>query len=309
MDPEALARASADLGIPNLGNALAAPALLRPDLLVAPLRPPPGLSASLRAFVTLVEKTLRARMVYRFSTLLSVLASAAGYCIFLLVWSEVYRHQGNTLALSASQAFPYLVAAFVLNFTLASSLESRAGLRIARGLVTADLSKPMGFMPWHLAQAVGDLLGNALLALPIAVLGLASLGHGLAPPHLAAACLGLGSIVLGFLVNFAISFLTIQAFFLTDSYYGVTFTRVSLHQAFSGLSAPLALFPEPLRSLAACLPFRHVIETPARVWLGQVDGIAALRCLFQQALWASALLVLGHAVFRVAVRRVQIQGG
>jgi ABC-2 type transport system permease protein len=309
MDPEPFAQARALVGRPNAGGAIAAPALLRSDLSLAPLRSPPGLSASLTAFVTLAEKTLRARMVYRFSTLLSVLASAAGYCIFLLVWSEVYRHQGNTLALAPSQAFPYLVAAFVLNFTLASSLESRAGLRIARGLITADLSKPMAFMPWHLAQAVGDMFGNALLALPIALLGLASLGHGLAPPDLVAACLGLGSIALGFLVNFAISFLTIQAFFLTDSYYGVTFTRVALHQAFSGLSAPLVLFPEPLRSLAAHLPFRHVIETPARVWLGQVEGLAALHLLFQQALWAAALLALGHAVFRVALRRVQIQGG
>jgi ABC-2 type transport system permease protein len=309
MEPEPFVRASAGLALANASEALVSPAFVPRELSLAPLRSPPGLAASLRAFVTLAEKTLRARMVYRFSTLLSVLASAGGYSIFLLVWSEVYRHQGNTLALSPAQAFPYLVAAFVLNFTLSSSLESRAGLRIARGLITADLSKPMGFMPWHLAQAIGDMLSNALLALPIAVLGLASLGHGLAPPDLSAACLGLGSIVLGFLVNFAISFLTIQAFFLTDSYYGVTFTRVALHQAFSGLSAPLALFPEPLRSLAAWLPFRHVIETPARVWLGQVDSLAALRCLLQQALWATALLVLGNAVFRVAVRRVQIQGG
>jgi ABC-2 type transport system permease protein len=309
MDPEPFARAAAGFAQPNAREQLVSPTLLWRDLSVAPLRSPPGLSASLRAFFTLAEKTLRARMVYRFSTLLSVLASAGGYCIFLLVWSEVYRHRDNTLALSPAQAFPYLVAAFVLNFTLASSLESRAGLRIARGLITADLTKPMGFMPWHLAQAVGDMLANALLALPIAILGLAALGHGLAPPHWAAACLGLGSIALGFLVNFAISFLTIQAFFLTDSYYGVTFTRVSLHQAFSGLSAPLALFPEPLRSLAACLPFRHVIETPARVWLGQVDDLAALRCLLEQALWATALLTLGQIVFRIALRRLQIQGG
>jgi ABC-2 type transport system permease protein len=309
MDPESFAQANGGLAIPNAAGVLASPALVRQDVPVAPLRSPPGLFASLRAFVTLAEKTLRARMVYRLSTLLSMLASAGGYCIFLLVWSEVYRHQGNTLALPPSQAFPYLVAAFVLNFTLASSLEGRAGLRIARGLITADLSKPMGFMPWHLAQAVGDSIGNALLALPIAILGLASLGYGLVPPHMAAACLGFGSIALGFLVNFAISFLTIQAFFLTDSYYGVAFTRLALHQAFSGLSAPLVLFPEPLRSLAACLPFRHVIEIPARVWLGQVGGVAALHWMFQQALWAMGLLLLGHAVFRVAVRRVQIQGG
>jgi ABC-2 type transport system permease protein len=278
-------------------------------LSAAPLRAPPHGLASARAFITLVKKTLRARTVYGIATLLSVLASAAGYCIFLLVWSEVYRQRPGAPALPSSRVFPYLVTAFVLNFTLASSLESRAGLRIMRGLVSVDLSKPMGFMPWHLAQALGDLMGNALLALPIAALGIAGLGHGLAPPSAGAALLGLASVLLAFLVNFALGFLIIQTFFLTDSYYGVSFTRVSLHGAFSGLSAPLALFPEPLRGIAAYLPFRHVIETPTRVWLGQVQGVEALRFMSLQALWIAILLPLGGAVFRVALRRVQIQGG
>ena len=302
MQSDPVVPASSLLGGPGVGE-------WQGQIFLAPLRPPPGLSASLRACLTLAEKTLRARMVYRASTLLSVIASAAGYSVFLLVWSEVYRQRGATLILPASQAFPYLVTALVLNFTLTSTLESRAGLRIVRGLITADLTKPMGFLPWHLAQAFGDLLGNALLALPIVAVGLASLGQGLVPHHPSAALLGLGSLLLGFLVNFSIGFLTIQAFFVTDSYYGVSFTRVALHQAFSGLAAPLALFPAPLRAIAACLPFRHVIETPARVWLGQLGGLDALRFMSLQALWAAGLLALGSALFRVALRRIQIQGG
>jgi ABC-2 type transport system permease protein len=311
MQPDSAWPADAAAGASPDGESVAALAVLGQPALsaAAPLHPPPQGIASLRAFGALVEKTLRARTVYGIATLLSVLASGAGYCIFLLVWSEVYRQRPGAPALPASQVFPYLVTAFVLNFTLASSLESRAGLRIMRGLVSVDLSKPMGFLPWHLAQALGDLLGNALLALPMAAVGVAALGHGLAPPTAGAGLLGFGSLLLGFLVNFSLGFLIIQAFFVTDSYYGVAFTRTALHGAFSGLSAPLALFPEPLRSIAACLPFRHVIETPARVWLGQVQGREALHFIALQALWIAILLPLGHAVFRVALRRIQIQGG
>ncbi|HVZ34565.1 MAG TPA: ABC-2 family transporter protein [Polyangiaceae bacterium] len=305
----AWAAGTAGGGSPDEGGVVSHPVLGQRMLSAAPLRSPPHGLASLRAFVTLVEKTLRARMVYGIATLLSVLASAAGYCIFLLVWSEVYRQRSGAPALPSAQIFPYLVTAFVLNFTLASSLESRAGLRIMRGFVSVDLSKPMGFMPWHLAQALGDLVGNALLALPLAAVGSAALGHGLAPPSASAGLLGLGSLLLGFLVNFSMGFLIIQAFFVTDSYYGVAFTRTALHGAFSGLSAPLALFPEPLRSIAAYLPFRHVIETPARVWLGQIQGLEALRFMSLQALWIAVLLPLACGVFRVALRRVQIQGG
>jgi ABC-2 type transport system permease protein len=310
MQPDSALAEPADSAATLAGESLAQPPAPGQHVLsAAPLRAPPHGLASVRAFLALVEKTLRARTVYGVATLLSVLASAAGYCIFLVVWSQVYRQQAGAPALPSSRVFPYLVTAFILNFALASSLESRAGLRIMRGLVSIDLSKPMGFMPWHLAQALGDLMGNALLALPIVALAIAGLGHGLAPPSASAALLGFASVLLAFLVSFALGFLLIQTFFVTDSYYGVAFTRVSLHGAFSGLSAPLALFPEPLRAIAACLPFRHVIETPTRVWLGQVQGAEALRLMSLQVLWIAILLPSGGAVFRVALRRVQIQGG
>jgi ABC-2 type transport system permease protein len=89
----------------------------------------------------------------------------------------------------------------------------------------------------------------------------------------------------------------------------VLFARAALHQVFSGLSAPLVMFPPPLRRVAAWLPFRHEIETPARLWLGQASLAEAPSLLLQQAAWGVGLVLAGELVFRAVMHRHQIQGG
>jgi ABC-2 type transport system permease protein len=135
------------------------------------------------------------------------------------------------------------------------------------------------------------------------------LGFGLYPVGLVNLVAGLTSAGLGLLVNFAVSYLVVQASFVTSSFYGVFFTRVALHQVFSGLSAPLVLFPDGLRQVASLLPFRHVIETPLRIGLGHVSNGEIPGLLAAQALWATGLLVLSVKLFRAALSRHQIQGG
>jgi ABC-2 type transport system permease protein len=111
------------------------------------------------------------------------------------------------------------------------------------------------------------------------------------------------------LLNFAIGYLAAQSLFLTLHYYGVTQSRTALHYAFSGLAAPLALFPPGLKSAASALPFRHVIETPVLIGLGMVPRAAVPGLLLQQVAWAGGLLALAAVLFQEWFKRHQLQGG
>jgi ABC-2 type transport system permease protein len=273
------------------------------------LRAPLRLGQSCRGFLTLTEKTVRGRYAYRVASALSLLANAVGYLVFVLVWRAVYAENPGRLAVPAEQLFPYLMWAFALNFVLTLAVDGRFMQRVRLGLVTSDLLRPMGFMPVQLAQAVGDVVTNAGMMLPLVAVGVLAFGVGVFPPTASALLFGLLSLALAFLVNFGISYLIVQATFLTDSSYGVFFTRVALHQVFSGLSAPLALFPGPLRAAAAALPFHCVVETPVRIWLGQATRSELPGLLLTQLGWAAALLLLSGAIFDQVLKRHQIQGG
>ena len=77
----------------------------------------------------------------------------------------------------------------------------------------------------------------------------------------------------------------------------------------SGMTLPLVIFPEPLRSIALALPWASYLQTPADIWLGQRTGLAMVEGLLVQAVWAVVLLALCQVVLNTATRKVVVQGG
>jgi len=278
-------------------------------VLARPLTPPLTGWQSASGFLAMTHKTMLARVGYRSATLMALASNALGYAVILLVWSEVYREAPENPLLSRATLFAHLMLAFLLNFAITSSVERRFAERVRLGLVTSDLLRPIGFLPYQAAGALGDVASNASLAVPAYLLGIWFLGGALVPDNLAAFGLGLVSGALAMLVNFGISYLLVQACFVTHSLYGVYFTRIALHQTFSGLVAPLALFPPALKRVAEFLPFRHVIDTPVSIWLGHVEWRAASALVFEQACWAALLLFTGMGLLGLVLRQHQVQGG
>lgn len=273
------------------------------------LKPLPNLAQACLAFLVLAEKTLRSKLTYRSSTIVGLLTQAAAYGIYLLVWNEVYRANPDGQAIPKSVMLPYLVVAFVVNFGLSMGVEMRFLMRLRMGLITSDLIRPLGFLPYQMGQALGDIAGNLIMVLPVCFVGWWFMGDAIYAADSLAVLMSVFSLLLAFLVNFAFSYLLMQMGFITMSLYGVWFMRMSLHQVFSGLAAPLIMFPEGLRLFAHWLPFRHVIETPTLIWLGQVKGMDALWLMAQQGIWAFCMLSVAVVIFNAVLSRHQIQGG
>jgi ABC-2 type transport system permease protein len=78
---------------------------------------------------------------------------------------------------------------------------------------------------------------------------------------------------------------------------------------FAGLFVPVPLFPQWLRSLAACTPFPSLLMAPVDVISGRVQGYDAVAVLAQQAGWVVALFGLGAMLTRAGRRRLEVQGG
>jgi len=236
-------------------------------------------------------------------------SSAVRYFVLLLVWRQAYTAGSAQPAYPSERLFAYLAVAFILNFALTLMVEVRFGSRLQSGMIAFDVMRPLGCMPLQLAQAVGEALSSGLVAVVLYGVAWAVFGKGVLPPSAEWFFLGLLSAGLALLLNFAIGYLAAQSLFLTLHYYGVTQSRSALHYAFSGLAAPLALFPPKLRAAASVLPFRHVIETPVSIGLGLVPPSSVLTLLLQQVAWAVGLLALAAVLFQAWFKRHQLQGG
>ena len=268
-----------------------------------------SLSAELATLYALFLRAVRASFAYKPALLLSMVSSGFSYAIPMLVWRHIYAGSTRPLAISAKALFPYLLIAGCLNFAFAMNVEGRIAHRIRLGLIATDLLRPVDFQMSQLAQALSDGLFNLILVLPIYALSLLFWGHAALPQSAAALLAFVFSVLLSFVILFAVSFIFVLATFVTYSGYGVFVARNALQQTFSGLSAPLVLFPASLRTASEWLPFRHTIHTPVSIYLGWLQGSAVWQALGAQLLWALGLLALGRFLFGRALRRFDIQGG
>jgi ABC-2 type transport system permease protein len=263
----------------------------------------------LRTQAALFVRALRVSFAYKPAIVLSMLTAGVGYAVPMLVWRYIYSVRGELLPVPASTLFPYLLLAGSLNFAFTLGVESRVAQRIRLGLIATDLLKPVDFQLTQLTQTLSDVLFNITMVLPFLALAYGLWGRDALPSSAGSfAAFGL-SVALALLIQFALAFIFVQTAFVTYSNYGIFVARNALHQTFSGLSAPLALFPPTLREVSHYLPFCHTIHTPISIYLGAIDGEALAAALFTQAAWALGLLLLGRLVLRFSLRHLEVQGG
>ncbi|WP_262401636.1 ABC transporter permease [Actinomadura sp. CNU-125] len=180
--------------------------------------------------------------------------------------------------------------------------------RIRDGDVAIDLHRPVGLQSWWLADDLGRAIAALLLRGGPPLLAGALVFPFLWPGPLAAAGFAV-SLVLAFVVGFALRYLVaLGAFWLHDD-RGLGSATTVLSLFFSGMILPLVVFPGALGDVAAALPWSALIQVPADVWLGRRTGADLAAALAFQAGWAAVLLGCGALLTKTARRKLVVHGG
>jgi ABC-type uncharacterized transport system permease subunit len=261
-------------------------------------------AGSLRAYLSVFTHSFTSLLAYSSAVWVNLLAMAAGFGFTLLVWRYALP-QGPAQA----PFFAYLALAFAANFSLGVAFERYIGERIREGLIATDLLKPVDYSWFFFCQASSDMVFQGCFGLVVLGIAYAGLGSALLPASglaLAASVLSFG---LAFLVQFHLGFLFMQMIFATHSNYGPFTLRMLMHMTFSGIFAPIDVFPGWLGALAGWLPFRHVIYTPCAIFLGRLQGAQVGEALLSQAAWAVVLMLVSRLSFNLIRRHLTIQGG
>lgn len=178
---------------------------------------------------------------------------------------------------------------------------------VRTGQVAAELVRPVDLYWFWYARALAQKTAPALLrCLPMVVLALAVFGMGL-PPDATAALAFAVSLVAAVLLSAAFTTLLSVSLLFTTSGKGVQMLSGSIVNLGSGALVPLALLPDAGRALVEALPFRGLMDTPFRLYLGHTD--ASLGLVAHQLAWTLAVVLVGRALVALAVRRMEVQGG
>ena len=259
----------------------------------------------------------RAILSARFRTLLQYrVAAIAGIgtqlfwgLILVMVLEAFYRSTTAPQPITIEEVTTYVWLGQCFLLLLPWNVDRDIQALIRSGAVSYELLRPLDlYNQWYsrvLALRSAPTLIRSLPLIPVAALFLGMQ----APDSWAAAGAFMLAMLGALLLSCAITNLLNITLLWTISGQGLVTLMFSVVLVFSSSLVPLPLFPEWTQTVLSILPFRGLVDTPFRLYLGNIPSGDLLFHLAHQLAWATAIVVFGRWLLSRGVRRLVIQGG
>ncbi|HEY6072945.1 MAG TPA: ABC-2 family transporter protein [Anaerolineales bacterium] len=250
----------------------------------------------------------KARLAYNMWVWADFFVTFASMFIFVYFWRAVYEGASTLGGLSLSQTVNYILLARLL----APLIESRTifffGFMIRQGQIAVEMTRPLDMQLRIFVESLAEMGTFLVQRLPLFVIAWLLFGlHLPSSPALWGAFLV--SLILGSSVLFLFDWMfACLAFYVTET-WGLSVVRIGVGSFFSGALVPLAMMPGWMQKLAASMPFAQALSVPVSFLSGITPLAEAPRLWLIQLAWLAGLLVVSRLAFRVAIRKVTVQGG
>lgn len=264
-----------------------------------------GLAAIYRAqFKTSVAGMLQ----YRGALVIWLLELLLEPIIYLAVWRAVARAQGGEVdGFTAGDFAAYFVATMIINHATFTWIMWEFDWRVRQGSFSPLLLRPIHPIHKDIAENLGYKFLTLSVILPAAVV-LAITFDARFETSVWAVLAFVPALVMAYGIRFAVEWTLAMTAFWTTRNGAVNQLYYPVLLFLSGQAAPLALYPEPIRVLAAILPFRWFVAFPAELVLGRLSVRETLLGFGAQAVWLGLAAVILQAVWRRGIRRYSAVG-
>ena len=261
----------------------------------------------------------------RYRTMLQYRAAAIAGAGTQFWWGFIRIMILEAFFLSSSEEAPMSLAAVISYVWLSQAFLAVLPWRsdediqdmIRRGHVAYELVRPVDLYGlWYMRTLATRAASASLRCVPIFLLSGLVLAQtplsdwALAPPiSLAAGLAFAAGLVAACLLSAAITTLVHISLLWTLSGEGLSRVMPALVTVFSGMVVPLPLFPSWLQPLLAALPFRGLVDTPHRLYTGDLPLADAGPALALSLAWTLAFVAFGRLLLARGHRRLVVQGG
>ncbi len=253
----------------------------------------------------------------RFRMLLQYRAAAvAGFgtqlfwgVIRVMIFTAFYRSSTRPQPLSLPDLITYLWLTQAMFALAVWNVDQEIRQMIRTGTVAYEMLRPLDLYGLWFSRALAARIAPTLLrAVPMFLV--AGLFLGLRMPPSPASALAWAVATIGaFLLAASLSTLVTISLLYTIAGEGISRFMPSLVYTLSGILVPLPLLPIWAQSVINWLPFRDLVDTPFRLYLGQISPQRMGWILLHQTAWLAILTLLGRALLSRATRRLVVQGG
>ena len=247
-------------------------------------------------------------LYYRFDLLLYIFNFIIEITVYVFIWLAIYNNGNQILGMSFEQVTTYYILVVSLSPIINWGINEIMGNAIREGEILRELLNPLSYFSYYFGIRMGELIESIIVG--ILTFGICGWLFGvLFPAGILNFVLFIIVVFLAVVVVYFFELMIGMTAFYTNSIWGVEIFKRAIFSIFSGMIAPITLFPELLQKIANILPFKDFIYTPINIYLGQLSNIEILQVVLKQCVWIVLLYVVAKILFNKAVRSVTVNGG
>lgn len=246
--------------------------------------------------------------IYKSNFYLFTLNRIVEIVVYIFVWQAIYNQTGNAGGFSISQMITYYILVFTLSSFALWGINEDMAHSIRTGKINKELLNPLSYFQYYFGVNLGEL-GFAFVV-GFATFIICSIFWSITlPVSFINFVLFIIVILLGIPTTFFLQMIIGTMGFYTNSIWGMQILRKSIISIFSGIIAPITLFPNWFQNIANALPFKELIYTPINIWLGQISINEVFPIILKQIIWGIILYFIAKIFFKHAVKKLTINGG
>lgn len=248
-------------------------------------------------------------LAYRVNYYSGILIYSMNIGVYYFTYQAIYGGAGSIGGFSAAQMTTYVAVSWMARAFYFNNLDREISTDIRDGSIAIQMIRPYNYVLVKFMQGLGEGMFRFLLFM-IPGMAIAMLLFPVKLPTDPVAWVGfLVMLFFSFLINTQINIITgLTAFFIENNEGMMRMKRVVV-DLFSGLIIPISLFPGWLATFAQWMPFQAITYLPGSVFTGRVKGVGIWNVLGIQIIWLVVLLVPMIIIWRLARRRLFVQGG
>ena len=268
----------------------------------------------LRIYLPFSKAGIQEMMAYRFNFFFHLLGEMLSCFVMYFVWLAVFESSDSStfMGFSMTDMTVYLFISFMASFLTYSDGAINIGEEIRDGSIVMRMIKPVNFDMYFLFHELGSrvvVAGIVLVPMCIGVELYKLFVTGAVMFSLPNFALFMVSLILAYLVSFysnvCYGFL---AFFLKNL-WGSSVLKDAVISFLSGSKIPLAFMPPVLKTVLSVLPFASLSYTPVMLYMGLYDVPTIIWSVSLQVFWLVFFWGLSKLIWRLATKRLCVQGG
>jgi len=262
-----------------------------------------------RAYWSLLSARFRMLLQYRAAALAGLGTQLFWGIIRMMVFEAFYRSTDAAQPMSLPDIITYVWLTQAMLHLVPFRVDVELVSMFRDGSIVYELARPLDLY-WTLYSRSLAIRTAPTLLRAVPMVSLAALFLGLQlPPSWASFGAFVASLGGAVLLTTAVSTLTNVTAMWTLSAQGVSTMMSVMVMLLAGSYVPLPLFPSWAQGVLQFLPFRGILDTPFRLWMGHIPPAETAGLVLHQLAWTAAIVLVGRLVVRRGTRRLVVQGG